>query len=145
MTPEEIPAELKALLDDAELNGNDLEETLAQILTRHREMVLEESAEAFRIVRAQHKAYREMDLATTQVMLAYRNTFEEYGFRDWLADHDGDYALEEIDLLEKALEKATCQCCIFGNHTERCTCDGEGCCHPEGYMRYDPEWGHGNG
>jgi hypothetical protein len=24
-----------------------------------------------------------------------------------------------------------CLCCSLGNHTERCTCDGGDCCHPE--------------
>lgn len=35
-----------------------------------------------------------------------------------------------------------CQCCTFGNHDIICTCDGEGCCHPEAYKEYNPAWGH---
>jgi hypothetical protein len=26
--------------------------------------------------------------------------------------------------------RRNCQCCASGNHDFRCTCDGEGCCHP---------------
>lgn len=28
-----------------------------------------------------------------------------------------------------------CLCCTLGNHTEPCTCDGAGCCHPERHQR----------
>jgi preprotein translocase subunit SecD len=28
-------------------------------------------------------------------------------------------------------DRADCQCCDFGNHTQPCTCDGESCCHRE--------------
>jgi hypothetical protein len=28
-------------------------------------------------------------------------------------------------------EPDPCPCCTFGNHTEPCTCDGTGCCHPD--------------
>jgi hypothetical protein len=31
---------------------------------------------------------------------------------------------------EAAAEAPVCACCIFGNHTEICTCDGASCCHP---------------
>lgn len=26
-----------------------------------------------------------------------------------------------------------CECCDFGEHSVRCTCDGSGCCHPENH------------
>ena len=33
--------------------------------------------------------------------------------------------------LAEAAPRAWCQCCVFGNHTERCTCAAATCCHPE--------------
>jgi hypothetical protein len=44
-------------------------------------------------------------------------------------------AVQEIDRLQaEAYEtspRTWCQCCVFGNHTERCTCAAATCCHPE--------------
>lgn len=34
-------------------------------------------------------------------------------------------------MTEATEDPTSCQCCTFGNHTEPCTCDGNGCCHPE--------------
>lgn len=31
----------------------------------------------------------------------------------------------------QAAPEDNCPCCTFGNHTERCRCDGTTCCHPE--------------
>lgn len=85
-----------------------------------------------------------MHEGTIRLLVAYRRLFDEYGFRDWLADNDGDEELEELDRLERRLDKLTCPCCVFGNHTELCTCDGEGCCHPDQYAEYLPVRRHGN-
>lgn len=148
MTPEEIPAELKSMLDEDAGKEHSITgavvTSLARILARHREMVLEEADDALGILRAQHVAEREIHEAAVQLLCAYRDAFDEYGFRDWLEDNDGDEALERIDGLERALNKLTCQCCVFGNHTELCTCDGEGCCHPDQYAEYLPVRRHGN-
>lgn len=38
-------------------------------------------------------------------------------------------------------DKADCQCCGFGNHTEICICDGADCCHRERHRRDGlPDW-----
>lgn len=142
MTPEEVRDALAAMLERAVLNGNDLDETLGMILEAHREAVLKEADEAFQVVQAQHKALRDMDEVGLELMCAYRSVFDEYGFRDWLADNDGDEALEGIDALERKYAAATCQCCVFGNHSLPCTCDGTDCCHPEEYKAYAPERTH---
>lgn len=31
----------------------------------------------------------------------------------------------------QAAPEDNCLCCTFGNHAEACTCDGDGCCHPD--------------
>lgn len=33
--------------------------------------------------------------------------------------------------LDEIAPRAWCQCCVFGNHTEPCTCAAATCCHPE--------------
>lgn len=33
--------------------------------------------------------------------------------------------------LAAGASEAPCQCCVFGNHTEPCSCDGSACCHPQ--------------
>ncbi len=56
-------------------------------------------------------------------------------------------SMAERDLAAAAILRtaATCQCCGFGNHSIRCTCDGSDCCHPDDYLMYNPAWGHGKG
>lgn len=53
--------------------------------------------------------------------------------------------LAEVDRLRSEVNRLTCQCCFFGNHSIKCTCDGADCCHPQAYLDYNPKWGHGNG
>lgn len=51
----------------------------------------------------------------------------------------GDYSERQVSQAvaewSKAYSARWCQCCIFGNHTETCTCDGKGCCHPEKHAK----------
>jgi hypothetical protein len=57
--------------------------------------------------------------------------------------------MDEIDLATAGIlrlaDGMACQCCTFGNHSIRCTCDGSDCCHPKDYLMYNPAWGHGKG
>lgn len=149
VTPEEIPAELKSMLDEdagkEHSATGSVMTSLARVLARHREMVLAESEEAFRILRIQHKAYRDMDEVGLELMVAYRDLVDKTDVRRWATDSgDFDEELAKIEECEKNWAKATCQCCVFGNHTELCTCDGEGCCHPDQYAEYLPACRHGN-
>lgn len=48
-----------------------------------------------------------------------------------------------VTVYGEGLGSRICQCCTFGNHDIRCTCDGSDCCHPEAYQEYNPDWGHG--
>jgi hypothetical protein len=149
MKPEDVPPQLKEILDRAA--GKDHSATgsvmtaLAEILTVHEEAVRAESEEAFRILRAQHKAYRDMDEVGLELMSAYGDLIDKTDVRRWAAySGEFDEELARIEECEKNWAKATCQCCVFGNHSLGCACDGEGCCHPEAYKEYDPSWGHGN-
>lgn len=137
MTPDEVPAELKAMLDaDA---GKDhsavgaVMTSLAAILTRYRLMVYAEVDGVFKSVQALRKAERETDDVTTRLMVAYRGLVIGAG----LAVGD------EVRELERTMDNLICQCCAYGNHSIKCTCSGDGCCHPEAYLEYDPTWGHG--
>lgn len=60
-------------------------------------------------------------------------------------DSDPPDCYRLVTVYGEKLGARICQCCTFGNHDIRCTCDGTGCCHPERYLEYNPEWGHGNG
>ncbi len=84
--------------------------------------------------------------AACALVNGYRALLGEPGARERL---DGEGALgerfREIESLGLVYDRLLCQCCRYGNHDIRCTCDGEGCCHPEAWRRYGPDWGHGNG
>lgn len=59
-------------------------------------------------------------------------------------DYSEEQVAEAVAEWGNAYGARWCQCCKFGNHTEKCTCDGADCCHPahhtkEGVMEPIPE------
>lgn len=57
-----------------------------------------------------------------------------------LAAQDSPVDSDEVVAAMKKFECAfvlagltECQCCTYGNHGKPCTCNGEGCCHPENH------------
>jgi hypothetical protein len=50
-----------------------------------------------------------------------------------IAELEQQLAAARADDYQRAVaaqDAEPCACCTFGNHTEPCTCDGGGCCHP---------------
>lgn len=137
MKPEEVPDELKAMLDedagkDHSANGAVMS-SLARILTRYRQMVYAEVDDVFANVQSRHRHERDTDEVVSRLMVAYRGIVIGAGLPV------GD----EVHELEHKLDNLTCQCCVYGNHSFKCTCDGADCCHPTAYLDYNPAWGHG--
>jgi hypothetical protein len=43
-------------------------------------------------------------------------------------DYSEDQVADAVKEYQEAWGRLWCPCCIFGNHIEKCTCDGKGCC-----------------
>lgn len=122
MKPEDIPPELKKMLDEAA--GKEHSATgsvmtaLAEILTAHEEswMPVVES------LRGQLRHSR-------QVVETLRRLVQEY--QGLLMTPTGSGT--KLKELWQELAALNCPCCVFGNHTEVCSCDGVNCCHPENH------------
>jgi hypothetical protein len=52
-------------------------------------------------------------------------------------DYSEDQVTDAVREYQAAWDRFWCPCCIFGNHTEKCTCSGKGCCHPEHHAKED--------
>jgi len=129
-----IPAEIKEIIDRAA--GKEHSATgsvmtaLAEVLTVYGGTW----TEVVEGVRALHRHERALGELQMRLIVAYERLIESTGLEQWIDDHEGaTEELEEVQRLSGELDAATCQCCVFGNHMETCTCDGANCCHPENH------------
>jgi hypothetical protein len=128
-----IPVELKELLDKAagkehSATGSVMT-TLAELLTIH-EKTWVETLEWVQALRRQERGISE---ARMILVVAHERLIrlivdvhrpDIYGTEEWA----------QVERLRRELDAASCLCCVFGNHTEQCTCDGARCRHPENHQ-----------
>ena len=127
-----IPAEIKEIVDKAA--GKEHSATgsvmtaLAEVLTVH-EKTWTETVEWLQAVRRQERGISEIQM---RLIVAHERLIrfivdahrpDIYDTQEW----------SEVQRLRQELDAATCQCCVFGNHTLPCTCDSASCCHPENH------------